>query len=98
MVRKHQIDAAAVDVELLAEMLPRHRRAFDMPARTALDLDARRRRPRGLPRLRRFPKHKIGGSALLVRDILAGALDHPVPLPFFPPAPPPPNPISPVSP
>ena len=35
VMRKHQIDAAAMDVELLAEMLPRHRRAFDVPARTA---------------------------------------------------------------
>ena len=32
MVREHQIDAAAMDVERLAEMLPRHRRAFDVPA------------------------------------------------------------------
>src|SRR6266851_4721579 len=45
VVRKHQIDAAAMDVELFAEMFPRHRRAFDVPARTALHRDAGRRRP-----------------------------------------------------
>ena len=39
VVRKHQIDAAAMNVELLAEMLPRHRRALDMPAWTTLRLD-----------------------------------------------------------
>src|SRR5262249_49753120 len=32
VVGKHQVDAAAVNVEGFAEMLPRHRRAFDMPA------------------------------------------------------------------
>src|ERR1700732_1446210 len=45
VMRKHQVDAATMNVELLAEMLPRHRRALDVPARTALRLDARRRRP-----------------------------------------------------
>ena len=38
VVRKHQVDAAAMDVELLAEMLPRHRGAFDVPARPSLAL------------------------------------------------------------
>jgi len=51
VMRKHEIDAAAMNVELLAEMLPGHRRAFDMPARTARRLDARRRRPGRLARL-----------------------------------------------
>ena len=35
VMREHEIDAAAVDVEGLAEMLPRHRRAFDVPAGAA---------------------------------------------------------------
>src|SRR5689334_8484236 len=44
VVRKHEIDTAAMDVEGFAEMLPGHRRAFDVPARPPLDLDAGRRR------------------------------------------------------
>ena len=32
MVRKHEIDAAAVNVESLAQVLPAHRRALDVPA------------------------------------------------------------------
>jgi len=32
VVRKHEIDAAAVDIEGLAQVLPRHRRALDVPA------------------------------------------------------------------
>ena len=46
MVRKDEIDAAAVDIENLAEMAPRHRRAFDVPARTAGRGDPAWRRPR----------------------------------------------------
>ena len=45
MVREHQIDAAAMNVEFFAQMLPGHRRAFDVPAGAAFGLDARRRRP-----------------------------------------------------
>ena len=45
VMRKHQIDAAAVDVEGLAETLPGHGRAFDVPARPARRPDAGRRRP-----------------------------------------------------
>ena len=40
VMREHKIDAAAVDVEGFAEMLPRHRRAFDVPAGPARRLDA----------------------------------------------------------
>src|SRR5262249_30647455 len=35
VMRKHEIDTAAMDVELFAEMLPGHRRAFDVPARSS---------------------------------------------------------------
>ena len=35
VMRENEIDAAGVNVECLAEILHRHRRAFDMPARTA---------------------------------------------------------------
>src|SRR6202034_3988015 len=45
---KDEIDAAAVDVEDLAEIFPRHRRAFDVPAGTAGRSDAGGRRPGGL--------------------------------------------------
>src|ERR1700687_5189814 len=45
VMRKHQIDAAAMNVELLAEMFPRHRRAFDVQARAALGFDPRWRPP-----------------------------------------------------
>ena len=48
MVGKYEIDAAAVNVERLAEMLPRHRGAFDMPAGPAGRSDAAGRRPGGL--------------------------------------------------
>ena len=33
VVREDEVDAAAVDVERLAEVAPRHRRALDVPAR-----------------------------------------------------------------
>ena len=35
MVRKDEIDAAAVDVEYLAEIIPPHGRTFDVPAGAA---------------------------------------------------------------
>src|ERR1700730_11063492 len=47
VVRKSEINAAAVDVEDFAEMLPRHRRAFDVPAGPARRGDAARRWPGG---------------------------------------------------
>src|SRR5690242_7189588 len=50
MMRKHEIDAAAVNVECFAEVFPRHRRTFDMPAWTAWRFDAGRRRPGWLAR------------------------------------------------
>src|SRR5688572_25217546 len=35
MMRKHQVSAAAMDVERLAKIFAAHRRTLDMPARTA---------------------------------------------------------------
>ena len=35
VVREHQVDAARVDVDGVAQVRRRHRRAFDVPARTA---------------------------------------------------------------
>ena len=76
MVRKHQVDTATMNVELLAEVLPGHCRAFDVPAGTAFRLDAGRRRPRRLAWLRRLPQHEVGVVALVWGDIDAGAGDH----------------------
>src|SRR4029078_268329 len=45
MMRKDEVDAAAMDVESLAEMLPRHGRAFDVPAWTPRRGDAGWRGP-----------------------------------------------------
>src|ERR1051326_6354747 len=53
-----EVDAAAVDIKNFAEIFPRHRRAFDVPAGTAGHSDAGRRRPGRLARLRRFPQHE----------------------------------------
>ncbi len=76
VVREHEIDAAAVDVEGLAEMLPRHRRAFDVPARPARRPDAGGDGHAGSPRLRRLPQHEIHRVALVGRDVDARARDH----------------------
>jgi hypothetical protein len=86
VVRKDEIDAAAVDVEDLAEMLPRHRRALDMPARAPGRGDAGRRWPRRLARLRGLPQHEIEGRALVGRDVDAGARLHLVEGPLRQPA------------
>src|ERR1019366_251028 len=51
VMRKNEINAAAVDVEGLAEMLPGHGLALDVPPRPARRLDASRRRPACLVRL-----------------------------------------------
>src|SRR6516165_11235722 len=76
MMRKYEIDAAAVDVECFAEVLPRHCRAFDMPTRPAWRLDAGRRRPRRFAGLRGLPQHKIHRRALIWRDLDARPGDH----------------------
>ena len=73
MVGKHQIDAAAVNVEHFAEMFPRHGRAFDMPAGPAA---APGRFPARLFVLRRFPEHEIHVALLIGRDIDTGAGNH----------------------
>jgi hypothetical protein len=73
---KHQIDAAAVDVEGLAEVLPRHGGAFDVPARTPGRRDAGRRRPRWLAGLRRLPQHEVHRVALVGGDVDARARHH----------------------
>ena len=39
MMRKHKINAAAMDIEHLTQMRPTHRGAFDMPSGTAEPLN-----------------------------------------------------------
>ncbi len=62
VVREAQVDAAGVHVERLAEVVQRHRRALDVPAREA-------RPPRGVPhhlplRSGRLPQRPVGVEAL----------------------------------
>jgi hypothetical protein len=76
MVRKHKVDAATMDVEALAEMLPGHRGAFDVPAGTAGHGDVSGRRPGRLARFRRLPQHEVRRIALVGGYVDAGAGDH----------------------
>ena len=72
VVRELEVHAAAVDVEVLAEQLDRHRRALDVPAGTAR---APRRLPGRLAGLGGLPQHEVERVALgLVHlDARAGA-------------------------
>src|SRR5256886_2687602 len=56
VVREHEIEPAAVDVERGAEVLVRHRVAFDVPTGAAL---APRARPRGFVLLGSFPEGEV---------------------------------------
>ena len=69
VMRKLQIEAAAVDVERLAQQLHAHRGAFDVPARTSLAPGAV---PERLARLGPLPQGEVAGIALLVADLDAG--------------------------
>ena len=66
MVRKDQVGAAAMDVERLAEIAPRHRAALDVPAGPAAA-------PRTVPSRqigrRRLPQHEVAGIALVGRHV-----------------------------
>src|SRR3954454_15667081 len=74
-MREHEIEAAAVDLELGPELLLCHHRALDVPARPA---EAPRRLPRRvLAGLRRLPESEVPGillervrSLLLVRHLV----------------------------
>src|SRR5213593_169224 len=64
MMRKEEIDPAAMKIERLAKVLHRHCRTFKMPARTAF---AKRGWPAGFPRiLRCLPQDEIAGFLLFV--------------------------------
>ena len=64
VMRKHQVDAAGVDVDRrFAEQPQRHRRALDVPAGTA---GAAADVPRRLARLGRLPQHEVARALLVV--------------------------------
>ncbi len=72
VMRKDQVEAAAVDVERLPEQRVRHRRALDVPARPA---GAPRRRPLRLVGLRELPQREVERVLLLLAGLDASA-DH----------------------
>ncbi len=76
VMRKDEIDAAGVNVEGFAEILHRHRRALDVPARTAA---TDRRVPGGFSFARRFfPEREVARVFFFVLvgiDAFAGAGD-----------------------
>ena len=71
VVREHEVEPAAVDVERFAEQLLAHRRALDVPARAA---GAPGAVPRGLARLGRFPEREVGDVPLAFAGAAAFAL------------------------
>src|SRR5439155_5008614 len=74
VVREDQINASAVDVEGLPEILHRHGRAFEVPAGTTL---AKRGRPTRLAFFfGRLPQNKVASVSLVVLvDVDSGARD-----------------------
>jgi hypothetical protein len=73
VVRKLQVDAAAVDVEAFAQQRVAHGRALDMPAGPP---PAPRAVPAGLVVARRLPQHEIHRVALVGRHLDPRARDH----------------------
>src|SRR3712207_1111480 len=68
VVGKGEVDPAGVQIETLAEVGDRHRRALDVPAGVALA-------PRAVeahdpPRARRLPEDEVARVALVVVDLL----------------------------
>ena len=73
VVGELEVEAAAVDVEGPAEEIPRHRRAFDVPARAAA---APGRLPAGQALARGLPEHEVHRIALVGRHVHPRAGDH----------------------
>src|SRR5690606_28139543 len=73
VVGKDQVDAAAVDVESLAQVPPGHGRTFDMPARPTAT-------PGGVPAalgvVRRLPQDEVHRVLLVWSDIDTRACQH----------------------
>src|SRR5205807_7834263 len=67
---KDQVGAAAVQVHLLAQVLQRHRRTLDVPARSPL---TPRALPAGLVRRAGLPEHEIE-RVLLARVVRIGTV------------------------
>src|SRR5688500_4249814 len=61
VMRELEVESAAMDVEMIAELLRRHRGALDVPAGSSF---APRRRPRGFAGLRGLPQHEVERVAL----------------------------------
>ena len=76
MMREDEVDAAAMDVEDLAESASGHRRALDVPARPTGRGDAAGGRPGRLARPRRLPQHEVHGVLLVGRHFDARARLH----------------------
>ena len=70
VVGEGEVLAAAVEIEVLAQQVQRHHDALGVPARPPL---APGGRPGGLARLGPFPEHEVGGVALLLDRLDAGA-------------------------
>ena len=73
VMRKHQVETAAVNVDRIAEDLLRHRGTFDVPARPA-------RSPRAVPRrlagLGALPQGEVGGMMLAAVSLRARPGQH----------------------
>ena len=70
VMRKHQINPAAMNIKRLTQISMAHRRAFNMPARAAINRNllsrlAERRRPSRLRRGGFLPQHEIRRVALM---------------------------------
>ncbi len=72
VVRENQVGTAPMDVEILAEIAPGHRRALDMPAGAAAAPGAR---PAGQVRRAGFPEHEITRLPLVRCHFHAGPGD-----------------------
>ena len=70
MVREDEVEATAMDIEGLAQMMLRHDRALDVPAGTAMDRPAIEDTiPARLMVFGLLPENEIGGRLLVVLDV-----------------------------
>ena len=69
VVREREVLPTTVEIEPFAQQIERHRRALDVPARTA---PTPRRVPGGLARLGRLPEREVHRAALGLVDVDPG--------------------------